>query len=40
MHISDPEPAAWLKERIEGYGKDLAKPLLTRTVTLAPKSAP
>ncbi len=24
MHISDPEEAAWLKERIEGYGKEIA----------------
>ncbi|PVH27344.1 2-oxoglutarate dehydrogenase E1 component [Pararhodobacter oceanensis] len=24
MHISDPEQAAWLKERIEGYGKDIS----------------
>jgi len=24
MHISDPEQAAWLKERIEGYGKEIA----------------
>jgi len=24
MHISDPEQAAWLKERIEGYGKEVA----------------
>ena len=23
MHISDPEQAAWLKERIEGYGKEI-----------------
>ena len=23
MHISDPEPSAWLKERIEGYGKEI-----------------
>jgi 2-oxoglutarate dehydrogenase E1 component len=23
MHISDPEEAAWLKERIEGYGKEI-----------------
>ncbi len=23
MHISDPEQAAWLKERIEGYGKEV-----------------
>ena len=24
MHISDPEQAAWLKERIEGFGKEVA----------------
>jgi 2-oxoglutarate dehydrogenase E1 component len=24
MHISDPEQAAWLKERIEGYGKEVS----------------
>ena len=24
MHISDPEQAQWLKERIEGYGKEVA----------------
>ena len=24
MHISDPSEAAWLKERIEGYGKEIA----------------
>ena len=24
MHISDPEEASWLKERIEGYGKEIA----------------
>jgi 2-oxoglutarate dehydrogenase E1 component len=24
MHISDPEQAAWLKERIEGYGKEIS----------------
>jgi 2-oxoglutarate dehydrogenase E1 component len=24
MHISDPDQAAWLKERIEGYGKEIA----------------
>ncbi len=24
MHISDPEQAAWLKDRIEGYGKEIA----------------
>ena len=24
MHISDPEQASWLKERIEGYGKEVA----------------
>ncbi len=24
MHISDPEQAAWLKERIEGFGKEIA----------------
>src|SRR6056297_1099961 len=24
MHISEPEQAAWLKERIEGYGKEIA----------------
>ena len=24
MHISDPEQSAWLKERIEGYGKEIA----------------
>lgn len=24
MHISNPEAAAWLKERIEGYGKEIA----------------
>ncbi|MEM8577306.1 MAG: 2-oxoglutarate dehydrogenase E1 component [Pseudomonadota bacterium] len=24
MHISDPEQATWLKERIEGYGKEIA----------------
>ncbi|HEY0214679.1 MAG TPA: 2-oxoglutarate dehydrogenase E1 component [Paenirhodobacter sp.] len=24
MHISDPEESAWLKERIEGYGKEIA----------------
>ena len=24
MHISNPEEAAWLKERIEGYGKEVA----------------
>lgn len=24
MHISDPEEAAWLKERIEGYGKEIS----------------
>ena len=24
MHISDPEQAGWLKERIEGYGKEIA----------------
>jgi 2-oxoglutarate dehydrogenase E1 component len=24
MHISDPEEAAWLKERIEGFGKEIA----------------
>ncbi|MDE2789786.1 MAG: 2-oxoglutarate dehydrogenase E1 component [Paracoccaceae bacterium] len=24
MHISDPDEAAWLKERIEGYGKEIA----------------
>jgi 2-oxoglutarate dehydrogenase E1 component len=24
MHISDPAQAAWLKERIEGYGKEIA----------------
>jgi 2-oxoglutarate dehydrogenase E1 component len=24
MHISDPQQAAWLKERIEGYGKEIA----------------
>ncbi|MEO3413345.1 2-oxoglutarate dehydrogenase E1 component [Roseovarius sp. CAU 1744] len=24
MHISDPEQANWLKERIEGYGKEIA----------------
>ncbi|MBT9247041.1 2-oxoglutarate dehydrogenase E1 component [Gemmobacter fulvus] len=24
MHISDPEQASWLKERIEGYGKEIA----------------
>jgi 2-oxoglutarate dehydrogenase E1 component len=24
MHISDPEQSAWLKERIEGYGKEVA----------------
>ena len=24
MHISDPEEAGWLKERIEGYGKEIA----------------
>ncbi len=24
MHISNPEEAAWLKERIEGYGKEIA----------------
>ncbi len=24
MHISDPEQVAWLKERIEGYGKEIA----------------
>lgn len=23
MHISDPEQSAWLKERIEGYGKEI-----------------
>lgn len=23
MHISDPEQASWLKERIEGYGKEI-----------------
>ena len=23
MHISDPEEAGWLKERIEGYGKEI-----------------
>ena len=23
MHISDPEQAGWLKERIEGYGKEV-----------------
>ena len=23
MHISDPEQAGWLKERIEGYGKEI-----------------
>ena len=23
MHISNPEEAAWLKERIEGYGKEI-----------------
>jgi 2-oxoglutarate dehydrogenase E1 component len=26
MHISDPEQAGWLKERIEGYGKEVASP--------------
>ncbi len=26
MHISDPEQAAWLKERIEGYGKEIPSP--------------
>jgi 2-oxoglutarate dehydrogenase E1 component len=26
MHISDPEQAAWLKERIEGFGKEVASP--------------
>ena len=24
MHISDPEQASWLKERIEGFGKEIA----------------
>jgi 2-oxoglutarate dehydrogenase E1 component len=24
MHISDPQQASWLKERIEGYGKEIA----------------
>ncbi len=24
MHISDPEQASWLKERIEGYGKEVS----------------
>ncbi|MBE1290284.1 MAG: 2-oxoglutarate dehydrogenase E1 component [Rhodobacteraceae bacterium] len=24
MHISDPEQSSWLKERIEGYGKEIA----------------
>ncbi|WP_417719258.1 2-oxoglutarate dehydrogenase E1 component [Salipiger sp.] len=24
MHISDPEQSAWLKERIEGYGKEIS----------------
>ena len=24
MHISDPEQAGWLKERIEGFGKEIA----------------
>ena len=24
MHISDPQQSAWLKERIEGYGKEIA----------------
>ena len=24
MHISDPDESAWLKERIEGYGKEIA----------------
>ena len=24
MHISDPDQSAWLKERIEGYGKEIA----------------
>jgi len=24
MHISDPDEASWLKERIEGYGKEIA----------------
>ena len=24
MHISDPEQSAWLKERIEGYGKEVS----------------
>ena len=24
MHISDPEQASWLKERIEGYGKEIS----------------
>ena len=24
MHISDPEQATWLKERIEGYGKEIS----------------
>ena len=23
MHISDPEQSAWLKERIEGFGKEI-----------------
>ena len=34
MHISDPDEAAWLKERIEGYGKEIAFTRKGRTAIL------
>ncbi|MDP2085901.1 MAG: 2-oxoglutarate dehydrogenase E1 component [Gemmobacter sp.] len=34
MHISDPEQAAWLKERIEGYGKEISFTQLGRKAIL------
>ncbi len=34
MHISDPEQSAWLKERIEGYGKEISFTQLGRKAIL------
>ena len=34
MHISDPEQSAWLKERIEGYGKEISFTQLGRRAIL------
>ncbi|MDR5651735.1 2-oxoglutarate dehydrogenase E1 component [Ruixingdingia sedimenti] len=34
MHISDPEQSAWLKERIEGYGKEITFTKLGRKAIL------